>query len=76
MDENETLKSEIEALKASIKSSENKLANIDKEIVAAKKETDYEKQLNAKLISENMKLKTETKHIVLDHKQNLATLDK
>ena len=37
MDQNETLKSEIEALKDSFKSSENKLSNIDKEIVAAKK---------------------------------------
>ena len=75
MDQNETLKSEIETLKASIKSSENKLANIDKEMVVAKKETDYEKQLNVKLISENVKLKTETKEIVQDHKQKLSKLE-
>ena len=42
-DQNETLKSEIKALKASIKSSENKLANIEKEIIVAKKETENEK---------------------------------
>ena len=41
----------------------------------AKKETVYEKQLNVKLISENVKLKTETKQIVQDHKQKLAKLE-
>ena len=43
-------------------------------IFAAKKETYFEKQLNAKLISENIKLKTESKQIVQDHKQKLAKL--
>ena len=75
MDQNETLKSEIEALKTSIKSSANKLANINKEIVSAKEETNYERQQNFKLISEYVKFKTDSKQSVQDLKHSIAQLE-